>query len=86
MYSHKQLSSWMYEGWHLHAKGQYFGKPGPFAKNGCHKLSAPQQQSADSVTMVKEIQNKHMFMRMLPFSFLEEDESFSITHPFSGFV
>ena len=46
--------------------------------------------------MVKEIQNKHMFMvprqfstppllmTMLPFSLLEEDDNFSITHPSSG--
>jgi hypothetical protein len=26
MYSHEQLSSWLYEAWHLHAKGQYFGE------------------------------------------------------------
>ena len=47
--------------------------------------------------MVKEIHNKHMFMiptqfsmvsvmmTMLAFSLLERDDSFSITHPFSGF-
>ena len=46
--------------------------------------------------MVKEIQNKHMFMvprqfstsllkTMLPFSLLQGDDSFSITHPFCAF-
>jgi hypothetical protein len=47
--------------------------------------------------MVKETQNKHMFivprhfpqpsllMTILPFSLLEGDDSFSIPHPFSGF-
>jgi len=40
----------------------------PFAKNGHHKLSVPQWQSADSVAMVKEIQNKHMFMVPRQFS------------------
>ena len=47
--------------------------------------------------MVKGIQNKHMFMvprqfstlsllmTVLPFSLLEEEDSFSNTHPFSGY-
>jgi len=26
MYSHKQLSGWVYNAWHFHAKGQYFGE------------------------------------------------------------
>jgi len=46
--------------------------------------------------MVKEIQKQHMFMvqdslpwslllmKILPFSLLEVDDSFSITHPFPG--
>ena len=47
------------------------------------------------VTMVKEIQNKHiimvprqfssLLMTMLPFSLLEGDDSFTITHPFYSF-
>ncbi len=47
------------------------------------------------LTMVKEIQNKHiimvprqfssLLMTMLPFSLLEGDDSFTITHPFYSF-
>ena len=92
-----QLSIWVYDAWHFHAKGQYFGEvTEAFCKNGHHKLSVPQQHSAHSVNMVKEILNKHVYgpesfpcssllMTMLPFSLLEEDNSFSITDPLSGF-
>jgi len=53
MYSYKQLSNWVYDAWHFHAKGQYFGEvTEAFCKNGHHKLSVPQQHSAHSVTMV----------------------------------
>jgi len=69
MYSYKQLSSWVYDAWHLHAKGQYFDEvTEAFCKNGHHKLSVSQQHSAHSVTMAEEIQNKLMFMVPRQFS------------------
>jgi len=37
MYSHKQLSSWVYNAWDSHAKGQYFDEVTEAfcKKNGC---------------------------------------------------
>jgi len=85
--------------WHFHVKGQYYGEvTEAFCKNGHHKLSVPQQHSAHSVTMVKKIQHKHVFMVPRQFStvtftydtdaiffLLKGVDSFSITDPFSGF-
>jgi len=69
MYSYKQLSSRVYDAWHFHAKGQYFVEvTEAFCNNGHHKLSVPKQHSAHNVTMVKEIQNKYMFMVPRQFS------------------
>ena len=72
--------------------------PRPFAKKGRRTLNVSQQQSAGSFRQWSRksktstclwsqdsLKQSSLLMTMLPFSLLEGDDNFSITHPFPGF-
>ena len=98
MYRHKQLSSLVYDAWHFHARGQYFGEVTEAfcKKNSHHKLSVPHNQQTVSpwsrksktstcLWTLDSFPRSSLLMIMLPFSLLEEDDSFCNTQPFSGY-